>query len=161
MLKRGPVEKAPIVINDILNDVLVVFRGEALARGIHIEKHCGSVLPPVMANKSQLQQVMLNLIMNAADAVSENTTENRKILVKSSENDGKVQVAVRDTGAGIDPARMEKVFEPFFTTKISGMGMGLALCRSIIEEHGGRIRVEKPVTAGVTVTYELPAVKNE
>ncbi len=161
MLKRGQVEKVPILINDILNDVLAVFRGEALARRIHIEKQYGSALPPVMVDKSQLQQVVLNLIMNAADAVSENTTENRKILVKSSENDGKVQVAVRDTGAGIDPARMEKVFEPFFTTKIGGMGMGLALCRSIIEEHGGRIWVEKNATAGVTATFELPAVKNE
>lgn len=161
MLKRGPVEKAPIVINDILNDVLAVFRGEALARGIHIEKHCESALPPVMANKSQLQQVVLNLIMNAADAVSENTTENRKVIITSSESNGNVRVAVKDTGAGIDPATMEKVFEPFFTTKISGMGMGLALCRSIIEEHGGRIRVEKNATVGVTVTYELPAIKNE
>ena len=161
MLKRGQVEKVPIVINDILNDVLAVFRGEALARRLNIEKHCESALPPVMANKSQLQQVVLNLIMNAADAVSENTIENKKIFIKSSVNDGKVQVAVRDTGAGIDPAIIEKVFEPLFTTKIGGMGMGLVLCRSIIEEHGGRIWVEKNATAGVTVTYELPAVKNE
>ena len=161
MLKRGPVEKVPIVINEILNDVFAVFRGEALARGIHIEKHFESTLPPVMANKSQLQQVVLNLIMNAADAVSENTTENRKVVITSSESNGNVRVAVKDTGAGIDPATMEKVFEPFFTTKISGMGMGLALCRSIIEEHGGHIRVEKNATAGVTVTFELPAVKNE
>ncbi|MGD8971059.1 MAG: ABC transporter substrate binding protein [Desulfobacterales bacterium] len=161
MLKRGPVEKVPIVINGILKDVLAVFQGEALARGIHIEKHFESALPPVMANKSQLQQVVLNLIMNAADAVSENTTENKKIFIKSSVNDGKVQVTVRDTGAGIDPAIIEKVFEPLFTTKIGGMGMGLVLCRSIIEEHGGHIRVDKNATAGVAVTFELPAVKNE
>ena len=161
MLKRGSVEKVPIVINEILNDVFAVFRGEALVHGIHIEKYFESALPPVMANKSQLQQVVLNLIMNAADAVSENTIENKKIFIKSSVNEGKVQVAVRDTGAGIDPAIIEKVFEPLFTTKIGGMGMGLVLCRSIIEEHGGRIWVEKNATAGVTVTYELPAVKNE
>jgi signal transduction histidine kinase len=161
MLKRRQIEMVPILIDDILNDVFTVFRGEAIARGIYIEKRFESSLPPVMANKSQLQQVVLNLIMNAADAVAENKTENRKILLKSSENDGKVQVAVRDTGAGIDPATIEKVFEPFFTTKIEGMGMGLALCRSIIEEHGGRIRVEKNATAGVTVTFELPAIKNE
>jgi signal transduction histidine kinase len=160
-LKCGQVEKTPILINTILNDVLVVFRGEALARGIHIEKHFKSVLAPVMANKSQLQQVVLNLIMNAADAVSENTAEDRKILIKSSEINGNVRVAVRDTGAGIDPATMEKVFKPFFTTKSGGMGMGLVLCRSIIEEHGGHIRLEKNATAGVTVTFELPAVKNE
>lgn len=160
-LKRGQVEKIPVVINTILNDVLAVFRGEALARGIHIEKHFESALPPVMANKSQLQQVALNLIMNAADAVLENTAENRKILIKSSENNGNVRVAVRDTGVGIDADRMEKVFEPFFTTKTEGMGMGLVLCRSIIEEHGGHIWVKKNATAGVTVTLELPAVKNE
>jgi signal transduction histidine kinase len=161
MLKRGPIEKAPIGVNDILNDVLAVFRGEALGRRIQIEKHCESALPPVMANKSQLQQVVLNLIMNAADAVSENTAANRTILITSSENNGNVRVSVRDTGVGIDPDRMEKVFEPFFTTKISGMGMGLVLCRSIIEEHRGHIRVEKNATAGVTVIFELPVVKNE
>jgi signal transduction histidine kinase len=161
MLKRGPVEKVPIGVNDILNDVLAVFRGEALARGIQIEKHCESALPPVMANRSQLQQVVLNLIMNAADAVTENTTENRTISITSSENDGNVQVAVKDTGAGIDPVRMKKVFDAFFSTKIGGMGMGLALCRNIIEAHGGHIRVEKNAIRGVTVTFDLPTVKNE
>lgn len=161
MLKRGPIEKVPIGVNDILNDVFAVFRGEALACGIHIDKHFETGLPPVMANKSQLQQVVLNLIMNSADAVSENTAANRTILITSSENNGNVRVSVRDTGIGIDPDRMEKVFEPFFTTKISGMGMGLDLCRSIIEEHRGHIWVEKNATAGVTVTFELPAIKNE
>ena len=81
--------------------------------------------------------------------------------MKSSVKEGKVQVAVSDTGAGIDPATMKMIFAPFITTKIGGMGMGLAFSRNIIEEHGGHIWVEKTVTAGVTVTFELPAVKNE
>jgi signal transduction histidine kinase len=160
MLKRGQAEKVPIVVNDILNDVLAVYRGEALARRTNIEKHCESGLPLVVADKSQLQQVMLNLIMNAADAVSKNMPENRKIFIKTRLKDDKVRVAVRDNGTGVDAARIDEVFEPLFTTKTRGMGMGLALCRTIIQEHGGRIRIENNADGGATAIFELPVIRN-
>ncbi len=161
ILKRDPEEKAPVAVNDVLNDVLTIFQGEAAARGVRIETHSSPTLPLVMADKSQLQQVMLNLIMNAADAVSQNTPENRKIFISTREKGGKVQVVVRDTGIGIDPTRIDKVFEPLFTTKTGGMGMGLALCWNIIREHDGRIRIENNSGGGVSVTFEMPAGQDD
>jgi len=94
--------------------------------------------------------------MNAADAVSQNMPGNRKIFISTREKGGKVQVVVQDTGIGIDPTRIDKVFEPLFTTKTGGMGMGLALCWTIIREHDGRIRIENNSGGGVSVTFELP-----
>jgi signal transduction histidine kinase len=161
MLKRDPQEKVPVSVDAVLNDVLIIFKGEAASRRIRIERHCQSALPPVMADKSQLQQVMLNLIMNAADAVAKNMPENRKIFISIRLKDGKIQVAMRDTGTGIDPARIDEIFEPLFTTKSRGMGMGLALCRTIIQEHGGRIRIENNADGGATATFELPVIQND
>lgn len=161
ILKRDPEEKVPVEVSDVLNDVLTIFQGEAAARGVRIETHSSPTLPLVMADKSQLQQVMLNLIMNAADAVSQNTPENRKIFISTREKGGKVQVVVRDTGIGIDPTRIDKVFEPLFTTKTGGMGMGLALCWNIIREHDGRIRIENNSGGGVSVTFEMPAGQDD
>jgi C4-dicarboxylate-specific signal transduction histidine kinase len=161
MLKRDPQEKVPVSVDAVLNDVLIIFKGEAASRRIRIERHCQSALPPVMADKSQLQQVMLNLIMNAADAVAKNMPENRKIFISTRLKDSKIQVAMRDTGTGIDPARIDEIFEPLFTTKSRGMGMGLALCRTIIQEHGGRIRIENNADGGATATFELPVIQND
>jgi len=161
MLKRESQEKVPIAVDAVLDDVLIIFKGEAASRRVRIERQSQTALPLVMADKSQLQQVMLNLIMNAADAVSENMPENRKIFIITRLKDGKIQVAVRDTGTGIDPAGIDAIFEPLVTTKTRGMGMGLALCRTIIQEHGGRIRIENNADGGATATFELPVIKND
>ena len=87
--------------------------------------------------------------------------ENRKIFISTRLKDSKIQVAMRDTGTGIDPARIDEIFEPLFTTKSRGMGMGLALCRTIIQEHGGRIRIENNADGGATATFELPVIQND
>ena len=161
LLKRESQEKVPIAVDAILDDVLIIFKGEAASRIVRIERQSQTALPLVMADKSQLQQVMLNLIMNAADAVSKNMIENRKIFISTRLKDLKIQVAVRDTGTGIDPAGIDAIFEPLVTTKTRGMGMGLALCRTIVQEHGGRIRIENNADGGATATFELPVVKND
>ena len=160
MLEREKAEKAPLWIDEVLNDVLGIFRGEAGFRKIAMETRCAPNLPPVMGNRSQLQQVMMNLIMNAADAVMPRAPQDRKIVVETRRNGDYIQVKVRDSGTGIEPAKMDKVFQPFFTTKIGGMGMGLALCQTIVEDHGGRIRMENNAGGGANASFDLPVIQN-
>src|SRR5208283_2385695 len=99
-------------------------------------------LPPVNADKVQLQQVLINLMMNAADSMQDSATNRRIVIRTRLPANGGVMVAVRDFGTGIDENEIAKIFDPFFTTKDSGLGMGLSLCRSIVESHGGRIWAE-------------------
>jgi signal transduction histidine kinase len=113
-------------------------------------------LPSVLANHIQLQQVILNLVMNAIDAMR-SVHPPRVLSVKSklSELDG-VQVSIEDTGIGIDPADVDRIFEPLFTTKEHGMGMGLSICHSVIEHHGGRIWESPGASRGTILQFELP-----
>jgi signal transduction histidine kinase len=160
LLKRGQTEKEPVLINDIIAEVTTLFHGEAIARQIRIERDFADVLPAVMGNKTHLQQVMLNLIMNAADATAQCAPDDRRLVLRTRLNGSSVEVSVRDFGPGIDPARMDHLFEPFFTTKSTGMGMGLKVCRAIIEDHEGRIGLENSPDRGATFVIELPAMKN-
>jgi two-component system sensor kinase FixL len=156
MMKREEGEKRPIVLNDILNDVIQIFRSEAIFRNVHIEIECDGSLPPVFGDKGQLQQVVLNLIMNGAEAMSRNLPEQRKLILGTQRKDHSIWVSVRDFGPGIDKENLERVFEPFFTTKGTGLGMGLAVCTSIIKAHGGRIWAENNPDGGATFFIELP-----
>jgi signal transduction histidine kinase len=108
-----------------------------------------------MGNEVQLQQVILNLVMNGIEAVS--STEPRVLSVKSAySGHNTVHVSIEDTGSGIDPANRDRIFQPLFTTKARGMGMGLSICRSIVESHDGRIWVSAAVSRGSTFQFELP-----
>ena len=112
-------------------------------------------LPPLLANSVQLQQVILNLVMNAIDAMR--SVQPRVLSVKSKlSGRDKVHVSIEDTGTGIDYANIDKIFEPLFTTKKHGMGMGLSICHSIIENHGGRIWASPGVPRGTIFQFELP-----
>ncbi len=161
MMKREEGEKRPIVLNDILNDVIQIFRSEAIFRNVHIEIECDGSLPPVFGDKGQLQQVVLNLIMNGAEAMSRNLPEQRKLILGTQRKDHSIWVSVRDFGPGIDKENLERVFEPFFTTKGTGLGMGLAVCTSIIKSHGGRIWAENNSDGGATFFFELPVISDQ
>jgi len=114
-------------------------------------------LPLVSADRVQLQQVILNLLLNAADAMVEIEDRPRTLLVKTSlHDDGGVELAVRDSGVGVDPDAVEKLFKPFYTTKPSGMGVGLSICRSIIENHDGRLWGEANDGPGATFSFRIP-----
>lgn len=156
MMKREEGEKGPTILNGILNDVIQIFHSEAIVRNVSIETEWDGSLPPVIGEKAQLQQVVLNIIMNGAEAMSRNPPEQRKLILRTQRKDHSIRVTVRDFGPGIDKENLERVFEPFFTTKGTGLGMGLAVCNSIIKDHRGRIWAENNPDGGATFFIELP-----
>jgi two-component system sensor kinase FixL len=150
------VDRSPIILNNVLNDVIEIFHTESVFRNVHVEAELDGSLPPVLGDKVQLQQVALNLIINAADAMSHNPPELRQIILRAGVEDDRVRVTVRDFGPGIDKVNLERIFEPFFSTKGTGLGMGLSICRTIVEAHEGRIWAENNPDRGATFIFELP-----
>lgn len=134
LFRKSEVEHSWLNINDVINDVIVLLRSEMRHRQVSISLELPADLPPVFCDRVQLQQVVLNLMMNGAEAMSEVGERPRTRLVKSEEEStGALVVSVEDSGVGLDPATADKIFEAFYSTKRSGMGMGLSICRSIIE----------------------------
>jgi PAS domain S-box-containing protein len=161
MMKREEGEKKPIILSEVLNDVIAILHSEAVFRNVHIETDFGGSFPAVLADRIQLQQVTLNLVMNAAEAMALNLPEERRIILRTEATDNCIRVSVRDFGPGIDKENLERLFQPFFTTKGSGLGMGLAICKSIIEVHGGRIWAENNPDGGATFVFELPVISKQ
>jgi len=161
MVKREEKAKEPIILNDVLEDVVAVFMSEAIRSNLTIEKEFDESLPAVLGNAAQLEQVALNLIMNAGDASSQSPSGKKRVVLQTKVTDHAVQVTVRDFGPGIDEAKRDQLFQPFFTTKKSGLGMGLAICKSIIVEHGGRIGAENHPDGGAIFFFELPVPRSE
>ena len=140
MFKGDGQKLVPLDINKLIREVLALVQGDLLKRQISLHTELNEGLPQIMADRVQLQQVIMNLITNAIDAM-ESVTDRQLILrVKSEIQDGKaVLVAIEDSGTGIDPEKADRIFDAFFTTKAHGMGMGLSICQSIIEAHNGRL----------------------
>jgi PAS domain S-box-containing protein len=161
MVRREERERELLDINEVLRDALTLFRGEAIIRNVEIKTGFDSTLPPVSADKIQLQQVVLNLLMNAAEAMSGRPSQQRSILLRTQAIDHGIQVTVRDFGPGIDPAKLNDIWQPFFTTKRSGMGMGLSVSGSIIRAHGGRVWAENNPDGGATFAFEIPAISKQ
>jgi len=161
MMKREEREKRPTILNDVLNDVIQIFRSEAIFRNVRIETELDGSLPPVLGDKGQLQQVVLNIIMNGAEAMSRNPPGQRKLILRTQRKHHSIWVTGRDFGPGIDKENLERVFQPFFTTKGTGLGMGLAICSSIIKDHGGRIWAENNPDGGATLFIELPVISDQ
>lgn len=155
LLKRGEVSLQSLSLNDLLNEVLRLVRADLIGRGVTVTCDLDSELPPVNGDRVQLQQLALNLILNAADAMAANAPGTRRFHLTTSLNSSAVRASVRDEGAGL-PADVERLFQPFFTTKPHGLGMGLGICRSIIAAHHGRVWAEPHPERGAIFHFELP-----
>jgi PAS domain S-box-containing protein len=156
LLRRARPELAPLAINELIAEVLTLLKREVFLRGITIELHLDADLPPVVGDWVQLQQVVLNLVLNAADAMADGEPQSRRLIIRTErENEGKVRVAVRDFGTGLDGQNLHRLFEPFYSTKPEGLGMGLPICRSIVEAHGGQLWAANKPDRGATFMFTV------
>ncbi|HST09697.1 MAG TPA: ATP-binding protein [Terriglobales bacterium] len=157
MLKKGVREKMMLNLNELIRDVTRLTQGQFQSHGVAMRSELADDLPSVLADRIQLQQVILNLFMNAAEAMASIPHGERLVRVRSEKHDGGgVLIAVEDVGPGVEPEDSKRIFEAFFTTKAEGMGMGLSICRSIVESHGGRITVAKAAPNGTVFQVTLP-----
>jgi PAS domain S-box-containing protein len=154
LVHRTP-RRAPLDINQIIEDVITLLRNEVSRNRISLSTDLASDLPGVPGDSVQLQQVLINLVINAIEAMRTSTQLPRKLLIRSVRNTGEVLVQVQDSGPGIEPEVADRIFETFFTTKPEGTGMGLSICRSIVESHGGRLRTV-PNSTGALFEFTLP-----
>jgi len=158
MVKKAPAEDEDVSLNEKILAVLTLTRGEAARHEVTVRVELARDLPTVKGDRVQLQQVLLNLIVNAIEAMSTLTEGPRELVVGSQPHgEGGVAVFVRDTGPGLAPEALEQVFQPFYTSKGSGLGMGLPICASIIEAHGGRIWASPNTPRGAVFQFTLPA----
>ncbi len=157
-LRRHELNRVPIEAVALVEEVLGLVRPDAARRGVAIELTAGRDLPKVTGDPVHLQQVLLNLVMNALDAMDTVPPEERilRVRLRRAEEDA-LEIAVLDTGPGIPPEAKDRLFEPFFTTKPQGLGMGLPICQSLVEAHGGQLRVERGEGRGATFVVSLPA----
>jgi signal transduction histidine kinase len=144
-------------MNELINGVLVLTHHEVLKRGVSLRTDLAADLPQILGDRVQFQQVILNLLLNAIEATSEMSEGPRELLLTSqAQSPDEILIAVRDSGLGIDPGKVEQIFNPFVTTKAGGMGMGLPISRSIIERHGGRLWARANEEFGATFQFSLP-----
>ena len=158
-MKKAPPRKGQFDLNEAINEVIVLGRSAIIKNGVWVQTRLSEGLFPVHGDRVQLQQVVLNLILNAVEAMGSVEAKPRDLLISTEQDRTGVLVAVRDSGPGIDPSHLERVFDAFYTTKSSGMGMGLSICRSIIEAHGGRLWAEANEPRGAIFQFTLPAVQ--
>ena len=161
LVKKAPSKKDRFDINEAISDVIILTRGEAVKNGISVQTQLADGLPLVEADRVQLQQVILNLIINAIQAMSD--VDARRDLHLSTVNiasEGTL-VAVRDSGLGLKEDHLERLFEPFYSTKPDGLGMGLPICRSIIEAHGGRLWATPNDPRGAVFQFTLPPCRED
>jgi C4-dicarboxylate-specific signal transduction histidine kinase len=158
LVKKAPLRRDELDINETIHDVIGLTGGEVQRHSVLLRTELARDLPRIRGDRVQLQQVLLNLIVNAIDAMSSAGTGPRELTVVSSKDGSRgALVAVRDSGPGLDPQSSERLFNPFYTTKAEGLGMGLAISRSIIEAHGGRLAAGPNERRGAVFQFSLPA----
>src|SRR5213592_3117782 len=165
LLKKGEPQKHcdDVDVNEVARDVLKLMRNDLINQNVTVDTDLAQNLPAIRGDRVQLQQVVLNLLLNACEAMTASDSSERQLLITSKLENGAVRMSVTDRGGGIPEEKLEQVFERFFTTKKEGMGLGLSICRSIINEHEGKIWATKNADCGATFHFSLPInhVRNE
>jgi C4-dicarboxylate-specific signal transduction histidine kinase len=159
LAKKAPLQRTWVDINETAEETISLATRELSQNNVSLETQLAKNLPQILADRIQLQQVILNLIINACEALTAADNEFRKLSISTAREMDGVALTVRDTGVGIDPQQIETVFEAFHTTKPGGMGMGLAVSRSIIEGHGGRLWAEPNEPRGAIFKFTIPSEK--
>jgi PAS domain S-box-containing protein len=157
LAKKTEIEKVPLDVNDVVREVVALVQRELANHRVSLRMELAPALPLILGDRVQLQQVMINLVMNGIEAMQSVTDRPRELVVRSGQDEpGQALISVADWGVGIAAENVDGLFNPFFTTKSSGMGMGLSICRSIIESHGGRLWATATVPHGATFQFTLP-----
>ena len=157
LVKKAPPRNYPVDLNEVIREVLALAQSQARRNLVFVKQELANNLPFVLGDRVQLQQVILNLVINGIEAIAKSRDGERELAVRSSRDESdNLIVAVRDTGAGIEPENAERLFDAFFTTKPDGMGMGLAISRTIIESHGGRLWATSNSPKGAVFQFQLP-----
>jgi len=156
-MKKAPPRKERFDLNAAINEVIALPRSLIIRNGVSVQTRLAGGLFPVQGDRIQLQQVVMNLILNAVEAMGLVEVGARELLVTTEQTEAnELLVAVRDSGPGIKPAQLERVFEAFYTTKVNGVGMGLSICRSIVHAHGGRLWATANEPHGAAFQFTLP-----
>jgi C4-dicarboxylate-specific signal transduction histidine kinase len=158
LVHKQPPRIERLEINNLIAEVIGLTTSERVKSGASIRMELAEGLTPIEGDRVQLQQVMLNLIINAVEAMSPHAAGARDLLIRTAKTkSGGVLVTVRDSGPGVDPAILERIFDAYFTTKADGSGMGLSICRAIIQAHGGRLSATRGAAGGTILQFTLPA----
>jgi signal transduction histidine kinase len=160
-MKKAPPRKERFDLNSAINEVIVLARSAMVQHGVSVQTRLADALFPVQGDRVQLQQVVLNLILNAVEAMGSIEAGPRELSISTEQDQTRVLVSVRDSGPGVDPTQLERIFEAFYTTKSSGIGMGLSICRSIIDAHGGRLWADANEPRGAAFKFTLPGAERE
>ena len=162
LLKKGEPQKyCDVNLNEVVQDVLKLVRNDLINQNVTAETDLAQNLPSIIGDRVQLQQVLLNLVLNACEAMADCASSERQLFIASKLEKSAVQVSVTDRGGGIPEKKIEQVFERFFTTKKEGMGLGLSICRSIIDAHEGKIWATNNADCGATFYFSLPIDRQE
>jgi two-component system sensor kinase FixL len=157
LLKKGALEFARLDINEIMTEMMRLVSSEAALRNVSVRLELAPGLPPAQGDRVQLQQVILNLVLNGLDAMPEQVTGARTLVLRTAKDSATIiRVEVQDQGRGIDGADLDNIFQAFYTTKATGLGMGLAIARSIVETHGGGLEARNNAEGGATFSFTLP-----
>jgi C4-dicarboxylate-specific signal transduction histidine kinase len=158
LVRKAPLRKERLEINAVILEAIDVTHGEIVTNAVSVRTKLAEDLPLVLGDRIQLQQVIINLIINAVDAMSQQAAGARDLLVRATKTrSGGVLVSVRDSGPGIATDNLDRIFDAFFSTKADGLGIGLSICRAIIQAHGGRLSARRAGCQGMILQFTLPA----